>query len=239
MDGYIKLWRKSIDSIVFQNANLWKVWCYCLMRANHKETKILFNDEEITLMPGQFVTGREKGAKDCNMNPSTFRDQILKLKKLKNLDSISDNKKSIITIVNWAYYQGNEIYPDSKPDNNPTTTRHRQECKNDKKNNIYVQNSFFNPDTDEKFNKFWNLYDKKVAKDKVLKLWSKLKPDEIDKIFLTLPDYINATPDKQFRKNPDTYLRNKCWNDEIVKNNNPEHINSKNYKTSDDIWIAK
>ncbi|MCK9282430.1 MAG: hypothetical protein M0P71_17585, partial [Melioribacteraceae bacterium] len=29
--------------------------------------------------------------------------------------------------------------------------------------------------------------------------------------------YVKSTPDKQYRKNPDTYLRNQCWNDEVIK----------------------
>ena len=91
MEGWIKLYRKSIDSAVFQNEKLWKVWTYCLMRANHKERKIIFMGKEININPGQFITGRFEGAKDCNMKPSTFRDQLDKLKKMKNLDIISDN----------------------------------------------------------------------------------------------------------------------------------------------------
>ena len=81
MLGYVKLYRQSIESSVFQNANLWKVWTYCLMRANHKENKILFHGDEITLTPGEFVVGRIGGSKDCNMKQSTFRDQLKKLQK--------------------------------------------------------------------------------------------------------------------------------------------------------------
>lgn len=30
--------------------------------------------------------------------------------------------------------------------------------------------------------------------------------------------YIKATPDKQYRKHPMTYLNNKSWNDEVIRN---------------------
>lgn len=69
---------------------------------------------------------------------------------------------------------------------------------------------------DTQFEKFWNLYDKKVSKEKSLKLFKKLSKNEIENLFNSLPEYINSTPDKTFRKNPDTYLRNKSWNDEII-----------------------
>lgn len=176
MQGWIKLYRQSIESSVFQNEKLWKVWTYCLMRANHKESKILFNNEELILNPGDFITGRFEGSKDCNMKQSTFRDQLNKLQRLGMLDILSDNRKSIIKIVNWNKFQNEQIEkpenpestsdsrknsesqasiddsesfklkPDSTSDNKPTTSRHRQECKNER--NIvhplqkYVQENF-------------------------------------------------------------------------------------------------
>ena len=67
------------------------------------------------------------------------------------------------------------------------------------------------------FDKFWNMYDKKVGKkDKCRKKFLKLSKSDINKIFETLPQYIKSTPDKQYRKNPETYLNNESWNDEII-----------------------
>lgn len=103
--SWVKLFRKSLDSPVFQNPNLWQVWCYCLMRANHKQSKILWNKSEIILREGEFITGRFQGAKDCNMNPNTFYLQLKTLEKLGNITISSNNKNSLVTIVNWASYQ--------------------------------------------------------------------------------------------------------------------------------------
>jgi hypothetical protein len=69
--------------------------------------------------------------------------------------------------------------------------------------------------TDE-FCNFWNLYDKKVGdKEKIFKKWQKLPHAVKEKIFQTLPAFVKAHPDKQYRPNPETYLNNKRWNDEI------------------------
>jgi len=38
----------------------------------------------------------------------------------------------------------------------------------------------------------------------------------MDECIKVVDDYVLSTPDKQYRKNPDTYLRNKCWEDEII-----------------------
>lgn len=80
------------------------------------------------------------------------------------------------------------------------------------------------------FNQFWDLYDKKVGdKKKCQSKWMKLKEEEMEKIFKTLPEYIKATPDKKFRKNVETYLNNKSWNDEII-------LPTKNNDNSDGIY---
>ncbi len=89
-----------------------------------------------------------------------------------------------------------------------TVTEKVTKKENNKENiNTSVQNEF---------ERFWNLYDKKVSKEKSFKLWIKLKTEDKMKIFETLPLYVKSTPDKQYRKNPDTYLRNKSWKDEIL-----------------------
>jgi len=65
------------------------------------------------------------------------------------------------------------------------------------------------------FDRFWDLYDKKVGRVKCKKLFNNLSENDWNKIFETLPTYIQATPDKQYRKNPETYLRNRAWEDEL------------------------
>lgn len=73
---------------------------------------------------------------------------------------------------------------------------------------------------DLEFEKFWDLYDKKVGdKNKIIKKFGDLSQSDRDKIFETLPEYVKSTPKKKYRKNPETYLNNHSWNDEIIKDN--------------------
>jgi hypothetical protein len=67
-----------------------------------------------------------------------------------------------------------------------------------------------------KFNQFWNDYDKKIDRTKCEKLWNKLNPDVYPIIFAHITEYVKATPDKKFRKNPETYLNNRAWENEII-----------------------
>lgn len=68
------------------------------------------------------------------------------------------------------------------------------------------------------FIKFWDLYDKKIGdKDKIKKKWDKLKNQDRIDIIEYIPKYKKSQPDKKFRKNPETFLNNKSWHDEIIE----------------------
>ena len=69
------------------------------------------------------------------------------------------------------------------------------------------------------FDEFWELYDKKVGKAKLIKKWSKISEQDRAKIKTHVEAYKLSRPDKQYRKDPETYLNNKSWNDEIIDNN--------------------
>ncbi|MBS5626972.1 MAG: hypothetical protein KHW86_17330 [Porphyromonadaceae bacterium] len=67
------------------------------------------------------------------------------------------------------------------------------------------------------FDEFWELYDKKTGERKKLtKKWLALTDEEREMIMNYIPKYIECQPDKQFRKNPETFLNNKSWNDELI-----------------------
>lgn len=67
------------------------------------------------------------------------------------------------------------------------------------------------------FEDFWNTYDKKRGDIlKVKKKWDTLKQLDKESVMAYIPTYKQAQPDKQFRKDPSTFLNNKSWNDEII-----------------------
>lgn len=67
------------------------------------------------------------------------------------------------------------------------------------------------------FEWFWVDYDKKVGdKQKLKKKWNKLTDQERQNAMNYIDLYKQSVPDKQFRKNPETFINNKSWNDEII-----------------------
>jgi len=73
------------------------------------------------------------------------------------------------------------------------------------------------------FNKFWNLYNKKIAKVKCEKKWAKLKDSEREEIMKTLPKFIAGIKDKQFQPHPYTYLNQRRWEDETQDDTEAEY----------------
>jgi len=72
--------------------------------------------------------------------------------------------------------------------------------------------------TIDRFAEFWDLYGKKTDSSKCKAKFSRLAKSEIQLLFANLPAYIKSTPDKQYRKNPITWLNGKCWNDDVMQN---------------------
>jgi hypothetical protein len=69
---------------------------------------------------------------------------------------------------------------------------------------------------EQQFDWFWETYGKKVGKDIAKPKFMKLKDEDIVKILDHVPKYVASKPDRQFRKDPSTYINQKTWNDEII-----------------------
>lgn len=107
--------------------------------------------QPVTVKPGEFVFGRKKAAAELNMKESTVWDRMKLLEKLGNIDIKSNNKFSVVNVVNWAKYQDKEPevqqQDQQQTDNKPTTNQQQTDTnknvkkgknvKNDKNINIY------------------------------------------------------------------------------------------------------
>ena len=79
-------------------------------------------------------------------------------------------------------------------------------------------NGVLRPINDEyTFERWWNLYDKKTGREKCEVKWHNVLT-KADRKAATehTPSYVAMTPNVEFRKNPYTYLTQKCWKDEMV-----------------------
>jgi len=116
--------------------------------------------------------------------------------------------------------RGNSEYPE------PTTWLELEDYKNHVsatcleraiKSKEYKVESKKHKEPDPRFEKFWDMYNKKVGKPRTIALWDKLKDSEIEAIFQHLPLYTQK--EKTYRKDPERYLSKRVWEDELILEN--------------------
>lgn len=67
------------------------------------------------------------------------------------------------------------------------------------------------------FERAWNLYEKKVGcKAKLEKKWNSMSKKDRKAAIEYIPLYVISQPDKQYRKNFQTFLNQRGWKDELI-----------------------
>jgi len=176
MAGWIKLHRKILDNPVFLKPELYQLFSYCLLRANHSETKIIWNEQEETLEKGCFITGRKAIAKDIHQNERTTYDRLKLLQKLSMISVKSNNKYSVVRVLNYCVYQGSDTDTQQPANNQPTTNQQPANTNKNVKNDKKVTTPLHDAD----FEAFWSLYPIKKAKVDARKKWDLLMKNGVD-----------------------------------------------------------
>jgi hypothetical protein len=137
--GYVKLWRKSLDSGLVQNAEAWQLMTWCLLKASHRPHKQLVGKQVVELKPGQLVFGRHAAAKELCSTERKIRTSLDLLKNMDFLTIKATSKYSVITIVNWDTYQQERPASDQQAtskrpasDQQTTTNKNDKNAKNEK-----------------------------------------------------------------------------------------------------------
>jgi len=186
--GYIKIWRKTLESEVFADPTLFKLWSYCLLKANHKSNFVSVDGiaRPIKIEPGEFITGRYQLHKEFypkkrknNKSPLTLWRKLEILKNMRNLNIKTMSKCSIISIINWKDYQQNEQQMNitrTSREHHVNTNKNVKNVKNDKNKHLdYV-------------------FLKTEEHEKLIKDYGK---DVIEKCIEELDNYIGAMPKKR------------------------------------------
>lgn len=69
---------------------------------------------------------------------------------------------------------------------------------------------------DERFELFWNMYNKKSGRKNCIAKWGKMKDCDKNRLIEVLPQYIKMKSDMKYRPLPLTFLNGELWNDEII-----------------------
>jgi len=183
--GWISLHRKSIESTVFQNPVYWYVWTWCLLKANHKDSKFLFNSKEVIIKRGQFITGRTKALEEMPyLTAQRYRTAMGYLKSTSRITTEVTSRFTIVTVCKYDDYQNknnevnqqnddqdNQLLTSSQPATNQLLTTNNNE-NNDNNGNKKSMSDVFNTDFipgnifDSLAHKLWiQCYNNRAAKN--------------------------------------------------------------------------
>lgn len=166
--GWIKLHRKILDSAVYDNSVLLKIWVWCLFKATYKAREQVVGNQIIKLEPGQFIYGRIKCADELGISESMLYRHMMTLKKLGNLNINPNNKYSVVTIVNWSLYQGQDEADEHQSEqqmNSKRTADEQQMNTNKNSRSKEVKNvKTDSASVSEFFETVWALYPNKKGK---------------------------------------------------------------------------
>jgi DNA-binding transcriptional regulator YhcF (GntR family) len=210
--GYIKLFRKLIEWEWYDEPATKAVFIHCLLKANWIEKT--WRGKEIK--PGQFFTSIKNLAKDLGISEKQVRTALKRLEKTGEISTRGANDGTMITVCRYEGYQSSEKTKGKQKASEGQAKGDNEESKEGKE--VLIR----------EFEKFWSLYDKKQDRKKCFSKWKRLSQTDKEKIFQTVPAYIASTPDKQFRKNPLTYLNGEVWHDEETSSE-PEKIDFLSY----------
>ena len=208
--GWVRVYRKAIDSTIWSSPTIWMVWYWILLRANYEPKTIKFNGVDIEIGEGQFITGINKALLEMPyLTAQRYRTAINYLKSTQRITIKTTNKYSLITIIKWEEYQKDNTQT-NKPLTNEQQTINKPLTTNNKDNNIKNEKKRDNVHFESLWLKYPNRQGKKEAERHYLA--SVLTDQDKADIEKALSNYLQCKTVKEgFIKNGSTWFNN--WRD--------------------------
>lgn len=118
-EGFITLQRKVVEWEWFKDQNMFHLFAYLILKANHKDG----NFKGIPIKRGQLLTGRNSLSENTGISTRSIRTCLNKLKSTNEIAIKSTSKYSIITVCKYNDYQNIKIKPTNKTTIIPTNER--------------------------------------------------------------------------------------------------------------------
>ena len=136
MEGWISLYRQIENNWVWKSNEPFdkrSAWISLLLKANHKDTKVVISNEVVEVKKGGFITSEVKLSEEWKWGRKKVRNFLKSLEDDRMLSKNSTTKYTGITIENWDLYQNVE-----QQKNNEGTAEEHQRNTNNNDNNIYL-----------------------------------------------------------------------------------------------------
>ncbi len=125
---FIKLHRSILDSVVFSDAEVLRLWIYFLCNASVENRETIASGTVVKLKRGQLITGRKKLSQALGITESKIYRTMKMLEDEQCITTETNNRFTIITLVNWAKFQDTPKSLNNRRTANRTT--HEQQANN-------------------------------------------------------------------------------------------------------------
>lgn len=99
--GWVRLHRQFLEWEWFDDANVFRLFIYCLLKANHNDNKYRGQ----VVKRGTFLTSLELLSKDTGLSVRSVRTSLNKLESTGELTSKRNAKGTIIQVIKYDCYQ--------------------------------------------------------------------------------------------------------------------------------------
>ena len=156
--GWISLHRKILDNPVLSRGRTYsrfEAFIYMLLKANHKDNKIVIGNQLISVKKGSFVKSQKKLMRIFNWGSAKLRAFIFLLKKDKMIDIKTTTQATMITIINYSSYQNIQKTNGKQTENKQKSNGKQTETNNKpNKDNKEIRETNFRQKSIDYFNKF-------------------------------------------------------------------------------------
>lgn len=221
-EGWVKLYRRFYKGdIANKPPHFRELFIWLVVHANHKPGR----SSGRTIERGQLFTSYTDiqgalhwyvGARKELYKKHKIESAMKWLRKEGMIRTTKTTCGMIITICRYNDYQHGLFSEQTpKPTLKPSMNRHTSHTIN--KNERIKESDISSELPKISFEIFWHAYGKEVGpKPKIKRLWDQLKVSEQEAVMEYIPDYKAARPEKEFRKNPENFLNDRAWEDELI-----------------------
>ncbi len=237
MGDWIKLHRSILQSNVFDNPEILKVWVWLLCKAEWTDCKKIIGTRAIEVKPGQMIFTRSSASRELEMSESKVYRIMQTLQSLGNIKIKVNSKFSLVTVENWGFFQYEAA--DSEQQMNSKRTADEQQLNGKRTANEQQMNSLLynknkqeyqevqevkkdNKNThareeeeDDRFDDFWKAYPKKNGDIREAYLEYRRAVDTVspETLISEIKKQTKGMSREDFRYLPsaEKWLRNKGW----------------------------
>lgn len=206
--GHISVNRSILHWEWWEDINTFRVFMYCLLKANHKDVKY----KGMIIKRGSFITSYELLSKETTLTLRNVRTALKHLELTHEVTCIKSRKGTIISIKNYDKYQSvtHKVTSNRQTSDKQVTTNNNDN--NDNNGGV----AYTTPITDTNFLRFWDVYLKHGFMDDTYKFWLNQDYDEkeIECIIYGAEMYSEEHKDNvRHMIFPRTFLKDEKWKD--------------------------